>query len=176
MAGMPSSYIDPSILKDAQAIDENKLIVPDGADVVGIAGEKGYRASWSETFDITKVETKESQKKNGWWVTTIQFTVAPDVDSINAASPAWQRIMTFPSAGGQKNHDYYGLHMKALAKMANLLRATGLLAEGDGFNPADYFDNAETPLLAKRVNGTVTQYVKRNGDEEQDIGHFTPAV
>lgn len=175
MPGMPSTFISPDVLKDAQAASRSELQVPDGADVVGVAGEKGYRAAWSETLDIIKVSTEESKKKNGWIVTTVQFTVAPDVESVNAGQPAWQRFNSFPDAQGQKKHEYYGLHSKALAGMGNLLRATGLLSEGEGFNPVEFFDNADTPLLGCRVTATVTQYVKRDGTQEQEIRHFVAA-
>ena len=175
MPGLPTSYIAPEVLKEAADIAENQLKVPDGADVVGVEGQRGYRASWSETFDITNVETKPSQKGNGWVVTSLNLTVAPDLDGANPGCPVYTNILTFPEAASDKKHQYYNLHMKGLAKMANLLRAANLVAEGDGFNPSEFFDNAESALIGSRVVAVVTKFVKKNGDKDTDIGHFTPA-
>lgn len=176
MPGLPSTYISPDILKDAQREASGRLTPPEGASISGVAGQKGYRASWSEVLDISKVETKPGKDNPKWTITAVQTCVAPDLPGANVGRTAFIRFNTFFEAQGNKKHEYYSLHSKAIARMGNLLTAAGLINDGDGFNPSDFFDTPDSPLLGRRVNAVISQFVKKNGDDEQEISNFTPFI
>lgn len=174
MPGLPSTYISPETIKEAMNESSGFLTPPEGASISGVPGEKGYRASWSEVLDIVKIETAPSKQPGSEWVITkVQCTVAPEYPGANPGRAARIQFNLFPSAQGNRKHEYFGLHSKALARMTNLLIAAGMLNEGDGFNPVDYYDNPSSPLLGQRVYATVTRFVKKDGTEEQDISNFT---
>lgn len=174
MPGLPSTFISPEILKDAQRESSGRLTPPEGANISGVPGQKGYRASWTEVFDISKIETKPGKDNNGWVITAIQTCVAPDLPGANTGRTAFIRFNLFPAAQGQKSHEYHGLHSKGIARMGNILTAAGCINDGDGFNPVDFFDVPDSPLLGRRVCGVVSQFVRRDGTEDQEISNFTP--
>lgn len=172
MPGLPSTFISPDEIRSAMEEAENRLQPPDGAEISGVRGTPGYRASWSEVLDITRVETAPSKKGTGWIVTQLEATCAPDVPGANPGRSVRWNISLLP--GVTKGQQGFQLHCRGLARMANLLTAAQLIAEGEGFSPAQYFDNPDTELLGRRVVATYTEFTKRDRTEDKDVGSFTP--